>query len=66
MAFGAASVLASSDSSEPWSMSTEVEEAGIYCSDASSSIFVVAVNRYLARLTPKGSDLEHRLDGGLL
>ena len=63
MAFGAASVLASSDSSEPWSMSTEVEEAG---SAASSSIFVVAVNRYLARLTPKGSDLEHRLDGGLL
>ena len=63
MAFGAASVLASSDSSEPASMSTEVDEAG---SSASSSIFVVAVNRYLARLAPKGSDLEHRLDGGLL
>ena len=44
-------------------MSTEVEEAG---SATSSSMFVVAVNRYLARLAPKGSDLEHRLDGGLL
>ena len=63
MAFGAASVLASSDSTEPSSMSTEVEEAG---SATSSSMFVVAVNRYLARLAPKGSDLEHRLDGGLL
>ena len=65
MAFGAASVLANSDSSE--SMSTEVEVAcGSKTSATSSSMFVVAVNRYLARLAPKGSDLEHRLDGGLL